>query len=151
MSDKKTPKLGKKMKRVLIGLGIIVALCVIGYGILYYYIVDSLHLKKISKFKASSHFISSSPRHGETIHQLMPISIHFAYPLTKISTISTTAGDWEDGVGPITLDASKTTMTIHMNPKVKDAIYTVNYTACFIDKYCDYGYFQYRLKRATQQ
>jgi hypothetical protein len=136
----------RKFRKVLIIIGVIVGIFLLALGVLWYQIEQEIHPRKFSKFKQSDHYVSSSPAYKETISTPGEISIRFNYPLTKLTTVSLTAGDWEDSIGNNVYSADMKTVSKRLKPTARDAIYTVNYTACFINNFCDYGYFQFRLK-----
>ncbi len=99
--------------------------------------------------KKSAHFESSTPAH-ETILPAPPtnVVIDFNFDLATNSAISITKDGKDYGVGPVTIDANKLAMRRTVDPSAPDGLYTVTYTACWPDKSCHDGHFQFAIERA---
>lgn len=99
--------------------------------------------------KKSAHFESSTPAHGTTL-PAPPINvvIDFNFDLASNSTIAVTKDGKDYGVGPTTIDANKLAMRRTIDPSAPDGLYTVTYKACWPDKSCHDGHFQFAIERA---
>lgn len=73
--------------------------------------------------------------------------INFNFDLAPPSSISITSDDKEYGVGETIIDPNKLTMRKSLDPSSPDELYTVNYNACWPDKSCHDGYFQFKIDR----
>lgn len=98
--------------------------------------------------KKSAHFESSTPAHGTTL-PAPPVNvvIDFNFDLAANSSISIMSGGKEYGTGATTVDANKLAMRRTLDPSAPDGVYTVTYQACWPDKTCHDGHFQFAIDR----
>lgn len=96
----------------------------------------------------SAHFESSTPAHG-TLLAAPPVNvvIDVNFDLTAPSSISITSGGKEYGVGATTIDANKLAMRRAVDAAAPDGYYLVKYTACWPDKSCHHGQFEFAVDR----
>lgn len=99
--------------------------------------------------KKSAHYETNTPAHG-TILAGAPVNIvlDFNFDLARPSSISIIAGDKEYGIGETTIDSNKLTMRRKLDSQAPDGLYTVNYNACWPDRTCHDGSFQFAIDRA---
>ncbi|MBI4062358.1 cupredoxin domain-containing protein [Candidatus Gottesmanbacteria bacterium] len=96
----------------------------------------------------SPHWVSNMPQHA-SIFAAAPINvvIDVDFDLTPPSQISILKDNKEYGVGQTTIDQNKLAMRRDMNPSAPNGIYTVTYKACWPDKSCHDGSFQFAIDR----
>lgn len=98
--------------------------------------------------KKSAHYESNTPAHGMTLAAPpLNVVIDFNFDLALPSSISITSGGNEYGTGPTTIDANKLAMRRAFDPSALDGLYTVTYQACWPDKSCHDGSFQFAIDR----
>lgn len=100
--------------------------------------------------KKSAHYESSTPGHG-SVMAAVPINvvIDVNFDLVAPSEIKIIKDGTDSGVGETVIDANKLAMRRTMNPNSPDGVYTVEYNACWPDKTCHDGYFQFAIDRTT--
>lgn len=99
--------------------------------------------------KKSAHYVSNSPEHGSTLTAAPKEAvINFNFDLATNSTISVTSGGKTYSTGNVIFDANKRAMRIAIDPNAPDGLYTVNYNACWPDKSCHDGNFQFAIKKS---
>lgn len=107
--------------------------------------------------KKSAHYESNTPAHG-AILPAPPINvvIDFNFDLAEPSEIRVfssgvknpatgTTSPISIAVGKTIIDENKLTMRIAIDPNALDDLYTVEYNACWPDKSCHDGYFQFKI------
>lgn len=98
--------------------------------------------------KKSAHYENNTPEHGLTVAGVpINVVINFNFDLAPPSSISITMDGKEYGVGETVIDANKLSMRRKMDPQSPDGIYTVSYNACWPDKTCHDGNFQFKIDR----
>ena len=105
---------------------------------------------KFQNPKKSAHYEYNTPAHG-SILAAPPLNavIDFNFDLAPPSSVSIIHSDGKEyGSGDIAIDSNKLAMRRMMAKEAPDGIYTVNYTACWPDKSCHKGYFQFVIDRS---
>lgn len=102
--------------------------------------------------KKSAHYENNTPEHGSTLAGV-PINavLDFNFDLVPPSSISITKDGQEYGVGETVIDANKLSMRKSMDPSSPDGLYKVTYQACWPDKTCHDGNFQFKIDRRKSQ
>lgn len=100
--------------------------------------------------KKSAHFETSTPTH-EAVLAGVPINIviDFNFDLGGGSEISIKKDGKEYGTGDTTIDKSKLALRRDMESGAPDGLYSVTYKACWPDKSCHDGAFQFAIDRAS--
>ncbi len=103
----------------------------------------------ISTPKKSAHFESNTPEHGARLAGVpVNVVLDFNFDLTPPSSISIENSGKDYGVGETIIDKNKLSMRRGIDPASPDGLYTVNYKACWPDKTCHDGNFQFRIDRS---
>lgn len=99
--------------------------------------------------KKSAHWETNTPEHGSILAGV-PVNavINFNFDLVSNSTISIKMGGKDYGVGQVIVDQNKLSMRRNMDPVAPDGVYTVEYLACWPDKTCHDGSFQFAIDRS---
>ncbi len=98
--------------------------------------------------KKSAHWESNTPAHGSTFAGVpINVVIDFNFDLAVPSNISITKEGKEYGVGKTTIDTNKLSMRTMIDPDIPDGTYTVVYSACWPDKSCHDGNYQFVIDR----
>jgi len=107
--------------------------------------------------KKSAHYETNTPNHGSTLAGVpINVVIDFNFDLAKPSEIkiemnpSTGSGQVDYGVGETVIDENKLSMRRDMDPASPDGIYTVSYNACWPDRTCHDGYFEFAIDRSLE-
>lgn len=103
-----------------------------------------------TKPKKSAHYESNVPAHG-SILAASPVNIviDFNFDLSSNSSISITdIKGVEYGIGDNSIDDNKLALRKLMSTTSPDGIYTVNYNACWPDRSCHKGYFQFAIDKS---
>lgn len=97
--------------------------------------------------KKSAHYESNTPEHGSVIPGV-PINVvlDFNFDLAKPSEIKILNDGKDYGVGEIVIDENKLSMRRYMDPESPDGIYKVEYNACWPDKSCHEGNFEFEIR-----
>lgn len=104
--------------------------------------------EQFSNPKKSAHYESNTPEHGSTLAGVpINVVINFNFDLAPPSSISVTSDGKEYGVGETIIDSNKLTLRRNLDPNSPDGLYTVNYNACWPDKNCHDGSFQFKIDR----
>lgn len=104
--------------------------------------------KQFTNPKKSAHYESNTPEHGSILAGVpINVVINFNFDLAPPSSISITMDGKEYGKGETLIDSNKLTMRRNMDPLSPDGVYTVNYNACWPDKTCHDGNFQFKIVR----
>jgi plastocyanin len=100
--------------------------------------------------KKSAHYESNTPAHG-TILAAAPINIvlDFNFDLAAPSIISIKKDGVEYGAGETVIDGNKLSMRRNFNPQATDGFYKVIYNACWPDRSCHDGYFEFVIDRSS--
>lgn len=111
--------------------------------------------------KKSAHYEGNTPAHG-AILPAPPVNIviDFNFDLAESSEIRVyssgvknprkgTTSPIDIAVGETTIDANKLAMRRAIDPQAPDDTYTVEYSACWPDKSCHNGMFQFAIDRST--
>lgn len=103
---------------------------------------------KFENPKKSAHYETNTPAHGAILPGV-PVSvvIDFNFDLAVPSSIFITKDGKEYGVGETVIDANKLAMRRDMDQAAPDGLYTVNYRACWPDRSCHDGLFQFAIDR----
>ncbi len=104
---------------------------------------------QFSNPKKSAHYESNTPEHGSTLVGVpINIVINFNFDLALPSSISITRDDKEYATADTKIDTNKLAMRRSMESDAPDGLYTVNYNACWPDKSCHDGMFQFVIDRS---
>ena len=99
--------------------------------------------------KKSAHYETNTPNHGSTLAGVpINVVIDFNFDLAEPSEIKIEMNGKDYGVGGTVIDENKLSMRRDMDPASPDGIYTVNYNACWPDRTCHDGYFQFAIDRS---
>ena len=102
--------------------------------------------------KKSAHYESNTPEHGAILAGVPPnVVVNFNFDLAAPSAIKIEKEGKDYGVGQTLIDESKLTMRRQIDPASPDGVYTVNYKACWPDKTCHDGSFQFAIDRTKSQ
>ena len=77
--------------------------------------------------------------------------VNFNFDLAAPSAIKIEKDGKDYGQGQTLIDENKLTMRRKMDPVSPDGVYTVNYTACWPDKSCHEGNFQFAIDRTKSR
>lgn len=104
--------------------------------------------KKFIEPKKTPHYESNVPEH-EAVLAGVPVNVvvNFNFDLAPKSAMTIVSGGVEYGFGETVLDANKLGMRRKMATNAPDGIYTVRYSACWLDGSCHDGWFQFEIKR----
>ena len=99
--------------------------------------------------KKSAHYETNTPAHGSVL-AAAPINvvIDFNFDLAPPSAISIKKDGKEYGLGETTIDTNKISMRRTFDTSAPDGVYRVTYNACWPDKSCHDGYFEFALDRS---
>jgi len=96
--------------------------------------------------KKSAHYETNTPAHGSVLAAApINIVIDFNFDLAPPSSISIIKDDVEYGVGDLQIDSDKLAMRRNFNPAAPNGLYKVNYTACWPDRSCHEGHFEFAI------
>src|SRR3990167_3646808 len=102
--------------------------------------------------KKSAHYESNTPTHGVVLAEApVNVVVNFNFDLAAPSAIKIEKGTKDYGIGQTSIDENKLTMRRQMDPASPDGVYTVNYNACWPDKSCHDGSFQFAIDRTKSQ
>ena len=146
------------MKKTLI---IIIAVLLLGVGYLVLFkqtpptpqknetkIQEGSMEEKFTIPKKSAHYESNTPAHGVILAAVpLNVVIDFNFDLVKPSSITIDKDSKDYGVGETVIDKNKLTMRRTMNPDSPEGRYTVLYRACWPDKTCHDGNFQFEIDK----
>jgi plastocyanin/methionine-rich copper-binding protein CopC len=99
--------------------------------------------------KKSAHYETNTPNHG-SILAAPPINIvlDFNFDLAAPSEISIMKDGKEYGQGNTTIDSNKLTMRRNFASDAPDGLYKVIYNACWPDRTCHDGHFEFAIDRS---
>lgn len=103
---------------------------------------------EFSNPKKSAHYEGNTPTHGAVL-AAPPINIviDFNFDLATGSSMTITHDGKDYGVGETTIDANKLVLRRSFDQIAIDGLYTVDYKACWPDKSCHTGSFQFAIDR----
>ncbi len=98
--------------------------------------------------KKSAHYESNAPTHGSVL-PVVPVNvvIDFNFDLAPPSSIEILKDGKNYGIGTAVIDSNKLSVRIPMEQGAPDGLYTVNYQACWPDRSCHEGHFQFVIDR----
>ena len=103
---------------------------------------------KFANPKKSAHYETNTPAHGAVLAAAPTnIVIDFNFDLAVPSEISIKKDGVEYGVGETLIDTNKLAMRRNFDTKAPDGIYRVTYNACWPDKSCHDGFFEFKIDR----
>jgi len=98
--------------------------------------------------KKSAHYESNAPEHALTLAGApVNVVINFNFDLAKPSEIKIEKDGKDYGVGETVIDGNKLSMRRNMDPNSPDGTYTVFYNACWPDRTCHDGHFQFAVDK----
>jgi plastocyanin len=99
--------------------------------------------------KKSAHYESNTPEHGVVLAAApVNVVIDFNFDLAPPSAISVTKDGKEYGVGNLVIDGNKLSMRRTIEGSAPDGLYRVQYNACWPDRTCHDGYFEFAIDRS---
>lgn len=103
---------------------------------------------KFESPRKSAHYETNTPSHS-SILPAPPINvvIDFNFDLSKPSSIKIEKDGRDFGMGETVIDQNKLSMRRDFDPEAPDGLYTVLYNACWPDKTCHEGSFQFAISR----
>jgi plastocyanin len=98
--------------------------------------------------KKSAHYESNTPEHGSILAGApLNIVINFNFDLAAPSSISITKDGKEYGTGELVIDSNKLSMRRSLDSSAPDGKYQVKYNACWPDRSCHDGNFEFAIDR----
>lgn len=98
--------------------------------------------------KKSAHYESNTPTHGAILAGVpVNVVLDFNFDLAPPASISIEMNGQDYSLGETTIDKNKLSMRRKMDPAAPDGLYTVKYNACWPDKTCHDGNFQFAIDR----
>lgn len=98
--------------------------------------------------KKSAHYESNTPEHGAILAGVpINVVINFNFDLAEPSEIKILKDGKNYGVGETIIDANKLSMRRNMDTASPDGLYRVEYKACWPDKSCHDGNFEFEIRR----
>lgn len=144
------------MKKILIIVSIIV-LAAAGYYFLYARPEPPVtkevggQMFTFGSPKKSAHYESNTPSHAAVLPAVpLNVVIDFNFDLVANSEISVTKDGKDYGVGPTIIDENLLALRRALDPAAPDGVYTVNYKACWPDRSCHTGHFQFAIDRSAR-
>ncbi len=96
----------------------------------------------------SAHYESNTPEHGSTLAAVpVNVVINVNFDLAKPSEIKILKDGKDYGIGETVIDDNKLTLRRNMDPNSPDGVYKVEYTACWPDKTCHDGFFEFAIDK----
>lgn len=110
---------------------------------------DEGMMMKFNPAKKSAHYESNTPAH-EAVLAAPPVNvvINFNFDLAAPSAISIMKDGKEYGTGDTTIDANKLALRRNMTTDAPDGVYMISYRACWPDKSCHDGSFEFAIDRS---
>ena len=100
--------------------------------------------------KKTAHFESSTPEHGATLPAPpINVTIDFNFDLVSNSAVTITKDGKEYGKGDTTISANKLSLQRALDQSAPDGLYIVTYKACWPDKTCHDGRFEFAIDRTA--
>lgn len=110
--------------------------------------IDNQPKTSFSTPKKSAHYETNTPSHGAILASVpINIVIDFNFDLTKPSEIKILKNNKDYGVGETIIDKNILSMRRNMDPNSPDGVYKVEYNACWPDKSCHDGYFEFEINK----
>lgn len=141
------------MKNALLGVGVII-IAIVGVRLLVPPQPMNVPQEKKPESAAfetptkSPHWVSNMPQHASSFATVpVHVVIDVDFDLTVPSSISIKKDGLEYGRGGTTIDRNRLAMRRKMNGDAPDGTYTVLYRACWPDKSCHDGSFQFAIDR----
>lgn len=101
--------------------------------------------------KKSAHYESNTPGHGAVLAGVpVNVVVDFNFDLAESSVIAIEQEGKDYGAGETIVDLNKLALRRRMNPEAPDGVYTVRYKACWPDRSCHKGQFQFAVLRARR-
>ena len=102
--------------------------------------------------KKSAHYESNTPAHGAVL-AAVPINvvIDFNFDLAVPSEIKILKDGKDYSTSNTIIDSNKLAMRRDMDPNSPDGLYKVDYKACWPDRSCHTGYFQFVIDRSKAE
>ncbi len=98
--------------------------------------------------KKSAHYESNTPEHGAVIPAVpVNVVIDFNFDLVPPSEIKITKDGKNYGIGPTSIDENRLAMRKEVDPAAPDGLYRVEYKACWPDRSCHNGHFEFAVDR----
>ncbi|HYE22581.1 MAG TPA: plastocyanin/azurin family copper-binding protein [Verrucomicrobiae bacterium] len=98
--------------------------------------------------KKSAHYESNTPEHGVVLADApINVVINFNFDLAPPSAISITKDGKEYGTGDLVIDTNKLSMRRNLDTSAPDGLYKVTYNACWPDRSCHDGHFEFAMDR----
>ena len=98
--------------------------------------------------KKSAHYESNTPEHAAVLPGTpVNVVINFNFDLAVPSSMKIVHEGKDYGAGETVIDENKLTMRRAMDPASPDGVYRVEYRACWPDRSCHDGYFQFAIDR----
>src|SRR3990167_931351 len=102
--------------------------------------------------KKSAHYESNTPAHGEVLAGVpINVALDFNFDLAKPSETKILKDGADFGIGETIIDSNKLAMRRNVKADAPDGVYTVEYKACWPDKSCHDGNFQFAIDRGQAQ
>lgn len=102
--------------------------------------------------KKTPHYESNTPEHGAVFAGVpLEIVVNFNFDLADRSSISVASEGKEYGVDKTTIDSNRLTLRRMMDSNASDGTYTVRYDACWPDRTCHDGNFQFTIDRSKAE
>jgi plastocyanin/methionine-rich copper-binding protein CopC len=150
------------MKRILLGLGIFILLGGAGVATWYYAFGGDAEEPTVAKEdaagpgeftfenpKKSAHYENNAPAHGQVLPGVpVAVVLNFNFDLATPSQIKIEDDNGRDyGIGGVSIISNKLGLRRAMDQSAPDGRYTVRYTACWPDRSCHDGHFQFAVDR----
>jgi plastocyanin/methionine-rich copper-binding protein CopC len=109
---------------------------------------DNIANIQFENAKKSAHYETNTPAHGAILAAApVNIVIDFNFDLAPPSSISITKDGTEYGQGDTMIDSNKLTMRRSFSSNAPDGKYVVSYKACWPDRSCHDGSFEFAIDR----
>ncbi len=103
-------------------------------------------MMKMPEQMMSMHFVSSSPKHGETLAKAPDhVTVAFDSALADTSTLSLSKGDMMLDTGKVTIGPDMHSLSLMLPANLDDGSYLVKYKACWTGQSCDNGQFAFQI------
>lgn len=100
--------------------------------------------------KKSAYYVSNTPEHATTLAEVPgSVAITFNFNLAEPSSISVKKDGREYSLGETIISANRLTLSKQLTADLPNGLYTVTYRACWPDRSCHDGSFQFAVKRSN--
>lgn len=107
---------------------------------------------KFSNPKKSAHYETNTPAHGSVLAAPpVNISLDFNFDLAAPSSISVIKDGAEYATGDLVIDTNQLTMRRAFKQDAPNGLYKVIYNACWPDRSCHDGHFEFAIDRTLAQ